>query len=231
MIAVKGAIHMESGQHLIVVARTRLIPIEIFTRGRWVVVEMTDDRNAVERKFQALQRLSQLYKGGKPAVEAVVFASEKADIGMVSVVGLYNVTAPPKLTDVFATEKWVRHSFWQKVFERLRETFDPPVAHYDAIEAERLFASEAAKQADTPHLPYWMRVEILGPAVAALLVVGFTGAWFIENMTSNRAALSAQEQTVAEQTVAEEDEPPPPPPVTKSDRLSGLASYFSSGDE
>lgn len=216
---------MNSAQHLIIAAKTRLIPIEIFARGRWVVVEMTDDRQAIERKFQALQRFSQLYRHlRKPPLEVIVFASEKSDIGVVSVIGQHNAAVPPKLADVFATGRGVRHSFWKNVYAALGEKFDPPVQSYDAIEAERLFASEAAKTRTASRKTFWVRVELVGAAVAALLVVGFVGAWILENMPAGPADAVSEEQ-VTEQDVE------PAPRTTKSERLTGLAAYFSEKEE
>ena len=216
---------MSSAQHLIIVARTRLIPIEIFARGNWVVVEMTDDRTAIDRKFQALQRYAQHYKTrGKPLVEVVVFASEKSDIGKVSIVGQHNVTAPPRLADVHATAQAVRQSFWKNVYARLGEKLDPPVEHYDAIAAERLFASETARTQARERKLFWTRIEYLGAAVAVLLVLGFTGAWFLETMNTGRADPASSEEAVVE----EEDAPPL---MTKSERMNNLAAYFSQDDK
>ena len=227
LIAAK-AILMNSAQHLIIAARTRLVPIEIFARGRWVVVEMTDDRPAIERKFQALQRFAQRYKGFRKApIEAVVFASEKSDIGVVSVVGLQNVSVPPKLADVFATGKSVRRTFWQNIFSLLGEDFDPPVESYDAIAAERLFASEAAKTRSRERRRTWIRLEILATLVAALVLMGFAGAWLLENMANKTNAVVMQEQGVEDAESVEE----PIRKVTKSERMSGLASYFNEKNE
>ena len=217
---------MSSAQHLIIAARTRLIPIEIFLRGRWVVVEMTDNREAIDRKFMTLQRLSQRYrKNGKSPIQVVVFAAEKSDIGKVSVVGLHNVEAPPKLATVFATDKGVRQSFWKHVAKRLGEAVDPPVMHYDAIAAERLFNDEAARaQERRRRAAPWKRIEYWAAAAAALVLVGFSAAWLAENLGSMRAAPFAERPAVA-------DDADTGPMVTKSDRLSGLSDYFSNDDE
>ena len=216
---------MNSAQHLIIVARTRLIPIELFARGNWVVVEMTDDRSAIDRKFQALQRYAQTYSTrGKPLVESVVFASAKSDIGKVSVVGLHNVTTPPKLASVHATGQGVRHSFWKQVYSRLGEKFDPPVEHYDAIAAERLFARETARTVTQQRKLFWRRIEYLGAAMAVLLVLGFAGAWVLETMNAENVATVSEDQ-------ATEDGEDAPRLMTKSERMNSLASYFSQDDE
>ena len=216
---------MNSAQHLIIAVRTRLIPIEIFARGRWVVVEMTDDREAIDRKFQALQRFARRYKGyRKPAIEVVVFASQKSDIGVVSVVGLHNAAAAPKLADVFATGRGVRNTFWQNIFAMLGEEFEPPVARYDAIAEERLFASAAAKAQAASRKAVRRRIELVGAAVAALVLIGFAGAWFLENMTAAPAIAPLQEQVGT-------DGKEPVRNSTKSERMSSLAAYFSDEDE
>ena len=103
-------------------------------------------------------------------------------------------------------------------------TFDWMKQQYDAIAAERLFA-RISRRRRSKRFRGWAVARAWGVAAATLVLIGFTGAWLAETLRLERVQTNEPDETVAQEVEILV------PRTTKSDRLSGLASYFEEGDQ